>query len=326
MQAVRITHFGAPDVLEVTDLPAPQPGPGQVRVRHEAIGLNFIDTYHRSGLYEVELPFSPGMEAAGVVDAVGEGVSEARLGDSVVYIDRSLGAYAAANIVDQERLIPLPDGIEAQLAAGITLKGMTAQYLVTSTYPVQKGDWVLVHAAAGSTGSIIVQWLRHLGARIIGTAGSAEKTAAAKANGAHHVIDYETQDFVEEVRRITDRRGVDVVFDGVGKATFAGSMACLKTRGTLVSFGNASGAPGPVEPLDLLRSGSIYLTRPSLDHYTQTRDEFLRRAEALFDLVASGVLRLKIANVYPLADAAQAHKDLEARRIRGPSVLIPDQD
>ena len=326
MQAVQITHFGSPDVLEVTDLPAPEPGPGQVRVRHEAIGLNFIDTYHRSGLYEVELPFSPGMEAAGVVDALGEGVSETRLGDRVVYIARSLGAYAAANIVDQERLIPLPDGIEAQLAAGITLKGMTAQYLVTSTYPVKKGDWVLVHAAAGSTGSIIVQWLRHLGARIIGTAGSAEKTAAAKANGAHHVIDYETQDFVEEVRRLTDQRGVDVVFDGVGKATFAGSMACLKTRGTLVSFGNASGAPEPVEPLDLLRSGSIYLTRPSLDHYTQTRDEFLARAEELFDLVASGVLRVKIANVYPLEDAARAHKDLEARRIRGPSVLIPDPD
>ena len=223
MQAVQITHFGAADVLEVTDLPAPQPGPGQVRVRHSAIGLNFIDTYHRSGLYQVELPFSPGMEAAGVVDALGQGVSEARLGDRVVYVARSLGAYAAANIVDQARLIPLPDGIDARLAAGITLKGMTAQYLVTSTFPVKKGHWVLVHAAAGSTGSIIVQWLRHLGARIIGTAGSAEKTAAAKANGAHHVINYEAQDFAEEVRRITDQRGVDVVFDGVGKATFAGS-------------------------------------------------------------------------------------------------------
>ena len=326
MQAVQIHNFGSPDVLEVADLPVPEPGPGQVRVRHIAIGLNFIDTYHRSGLYEVKRPFSPGMEAAGVIDALGEGVSEAKLGDRVVYIARALGAYAAANIVGEENLIPLPNGIDEQLAAGITLKGMTAQYLVTSTYPVKKGDWVLVHAAAGSTGSIIVQWLRHLGAHIIGTAGSAEKTAAAAANGAHHVINYETQDFVEEVRRITDRRGVDVVFDGVGKATFAGSMACLKTRGTLVSFGNASGAPGPVEPLDLLRSGSIYLTRPSLDHYTQTREEFLARAKELFALVASGVLRLKIANVYPLKEAAQAHKDLEARRIRGPSVLVPDQN
>ena len=325
MQVVQIHKFGPAEVLEVTDLPAPQPGPGQVRVRHSAIGLNFIDTYHRSGLYEVELPFTPGMEAAGVVDALGEGVSQARLGDRVVYIERSLGAYAAANIVGEDRLIPLPDGIDQQLAAGLTLKGMTAHYLVTSTYPVKQGDWVLVQAASGATGSIIVQWLAHLGAKIIGTVGSAEKAKAAAANGVDHVINYQTQDFVEHVRRITDQRGVDVVFDGVGKTTFTGSMACLKTRGTLVSFGNASGAPGPVEPLDLLRSGSIYLTRPSLDHYTATREEFLWRAKELFALVSSGVLRVKIANIYPLKEAAQAHKDLEARKIRGLSVLVPDQ-
>jgi NADPH2:quinone reductase len=324
LKAVQITKFGSADVLEVTDLPEPKPGPGQVRVRHKAIGLNFIDTYHRSGLYEVELPFSPGMEAAGVVDAIGEGVSEARLGDRVVYIDRSLGAYAAANIVNEERLIPLPIGVDERLAAGITLKGLTAHYLVTSTFPVKKGHWVLVHAASGATGSIIVQWLAHLGAKIIGTVGSAEKAKAAAAHGAHHVINYEDQDFVEEVRRITDQRGVDVVFDGVGKATNRGSMACLKTRGTMVSFGNASGSPEAIDPLELMSYGSIYFTRPSINHYTLTRDEYLSRAKELFGLVSSGVLRVKLANIYPLEAAAQAHKDLEARRIRGPSILIPD--
>ena len=325
MQAIQIREFGTADVLEVSDLPEPQPGPGEVRVRHIAIGLNFIDTYHRSGLYPLDLPLTPGIEACGVVEAVGEGVSEANPGDRVAYIDWSLGAYGAANIVSAQKLIPLPDGLDPELAAGVTLKGMTAHYLVTSTFPVHKGHWVLVHAAAGSTGSIIVQWLVHLGAHIIGTAGSAEKAAAAKANGAHHVIDYEAEDFVEEVRHITAGRGVDVVFDGVGKATFEGSMACLGVRGTLVSFGNASGPPEPVDPLDLSRAGSVYLTRPSLNHYTRTREELLSRAAELYDLITAGVLRLEIAHRYPLEQAAEAHKNLEGRKIRGPSILIPDQ-
>ncbi|MEE8371000.1 MAG: quinone oxidoreductase [Sphingomonadales bacterium] len=323
MQAIEISEFGPAEVMKYVERPTPEPGPDQVRVRHSAIGLNFIDTYHRSGLYAVELPFTPGTEAAGVIDALGEGVSSAKVGDRVVYNSRSLGAYAEANIVDAEAIIPLPDGVPERLAASLTLKGMTAHYLLKSSFTVSAGDWVLVHAAAGATGSILVQWLVHLGAMVIGTVGSAEKAEAAAKLGAHHVINYQEADFAEEVRRITDGRGVDVVYDGVGKSTARGSMASLKRRGMFVSFGNASGAVEPIAPLELMKAGSIYLTRPTLADFTRTREERLRRAGELFDLISSRVIGAEVANVYPLSDAGQAHKDLEARKIRGLSVLIP---
>jgi NADPH2:quinone reductase len=321
--AIFVEEFGGPEVLTLQDTSASEPGPGQVRIRHEAIGLNFIDTYHRSGLYDVALPFTPGLEAAGIVDAVGPDVSDIEIGQRVVYVAKAPGAYATANVVPAQCVIPVPDRVELKLAAAITLKGLTAQYLVKSTYPVDSGDTVLVHAAAGATGSLLVQWLKHLGAEVIGTVGGSEKVARAKRLGAQKVIDYRTEDFVEAVAEYTDNGGVDVVFDGVGKATLKGSLSCLKPRGTMVSFGNASGAPDPIEPLELMNRGSVYFTRPTLRDYTSTREELLERAADLFAMIESGALDVTVENAYPLEEAARAHSDLAARRTVGPSILIP---
>lgn len=326
MQAVQISEFGGPGAMQLVDLPVPPPGPGEVLVRNEAVGLNFIDCYHRSGLYPIALPFTPGLEGAGVVEAVGEGVAAVSVGDRVVYIEKSLGAYAAATIVAADNLIPLPGGIGSELAAAITLKGLTAHYLCRSTFPVEKGHWALVHAAAGSTGSILVQMLGHLGAQVIATAGGAEKVERTRRLGADHAIDYEAGDFVEAVQKITGGRGVDVVYDGVGRATFSGSLQCLRPRGTMVSFGNASGPVEPLSPLELANAGSLYLTRPTLAHYIANREELMGRAGELFGWISCGVLELAVACRYPLSDAARAHRDLEGRRIPGPPLLIPEQD
>jgi NADPH:quinone reductase len=293
-------------------------------VRHTAVGVNFIDTYHRTGLYPLpELPHALGMEAAGVVEAVGEGVTELAAGDRVAYV-HGPGAYAEARNVPAERLVPLPDPIAEETAAAMMLKGMTVEYLVRRAYPVQPGDTVLLHAAAGGVGLIACQWLRHLGATVIGTVGSEAKAELARAHGCHHPIVYTRDDFVARVRALTAGEGVPVVYDSVGRATFPASLDCLRPRGTFVGFGNASGKPGPFDMGILAQKGSLYLTRPTLFTYTRTRAELLESAGALFDVVRQGVVRVEVRQRWPLAQAAEAHRALEARATTGSTVLTVD--
>ena len=299
------------------------PGPGEVRLRHTAIGLNYIDTYHRSGLYPLKLPTGLGSEAAGVVEALGTGVEDFSVGDRVAYAGGAPGAYAQARVMPSARLVKLPRGIDDRAAAALLLKGMTAQYLLRRTFPLKRGDLALVHAAAGGVGSVLVPWARHLGATVIGTAGSDDKVKRALAAGCHHAINYRRQDFVAEVRAITGGRGVDVVYDAVGKDTFLGSLDCLRPLGMMVSYGNASGKAPAFEPLLLSEKGSLFLTRPTLAHYTARREDLLRTAEELFGVIASGVVKAEIGQTYPLRDAAQAHRDLEARKTIGASLLLP---
>ncbi|PXV70597.1 NADPH:quinone reductase-like Zn-dependent oxidoreductase [Sinimarinibacterium flocculans] len=297
------------------------PGPGEVRVRHHAVGVNFIDTYHRGGLYPVPLPSGLGSEAAGVVETVGEGVTQLRAGDRVAYAGGPLGAYAESRVMPAAPLLKLPDGIGFDTAAAMMLKGLTAQYLLRQTFVVQPGQTILLHAAAGGVGLIAAQWARALGATVIGTVGSDDKAELARAHGCAHVINYRRENVVEHVREITGGRGVPVVYDGVGKDTFFASLDCLAPRGLLVSYGNASGAVPPFALLELSNRGSLYVTRPTLVHYTATRDALEAAAAELFDAVASGAVRIEIAQRYPLADAAIAHADLQARRTTGSIVL-----
>ena len=297
------------------------PGPGEVRVRHHAVGVNFIDTYHRGGLYPVPLPSGLGSEAAGVVETVGEGVTQLRAGDRVAYAGGPLGAYAESRVMPAAPLLKLPDGIGFDTAAAMMLKGLTAQYLLRQTFVVQPGQTILLHAAAGGVGLIAAQWAHALGATVIGTVGSDDKAELARAHGCAHVINYRRENVVEHVREITGGRGVPVVYDGVGKDTFFASLDCLAPRGLLVSYGNASGAVPPFALLELSNRGSLYVTRPTLVHYTATRDALEAAAAELFDAVASGAVRIEIAQRYPLADAAIAHADLQARRTTGSIVL-----
>jgi NADPH2:quinone reductase len=300
------------------------PGPGQVLLRQTAIGLNYIDTYHRTGLYHLPaLPAVLGMEAAGVVEAIGDGVQGLSPGTRVAYASPPVGAYAEARLMPADRLVRLPDAIDDHQAAAMMLKGMTAQYLLRRTYPVKPGDAVLVHAAAGGVGLILCQWANHLGATVIGTVGSEDKAKLASAHGCHHTIVYSREDFSARVRQITDGHGVAVVYDGVGQATFRGSLDCLRPLGMMVSFGNASGPVPPFEPAMLSQKGSLFFTRPTLMHYTASAADLQASARDLFAVVISGNVTVAVHQTYPLADAARAHRDLETRKTRGSTILVP---
>jgi len=301
--AIRIHETGGPEVLRWEEVEVSAPGSGEVTIRNHACGLNFIDTYQRSGLYPVPMPSGLGLEGAGVVEAVGPGVTDLKVGDRVGYCSAPNGAYATHRNYPADRLIKLPDSVDFETAAGMMLQGMTVEFLVRRTYPVKAGDFVLFHAAAGGVGTIAVQWLASLGAVVIGTAGSPEKCATAKALGATHVINYRTEDWVKRVKDITDGKGVHVVYDGVGKDTFLPSLDCLRPRGTMVTFGNASG--------------------PALFHYIASRADLELSASALFDVVTRGVVKVQIGHRYPLQEAAQAHRDLQARKTTGATILIP---
>jgi NADPH:quinone reductase len=322
-KAIRLSRTGGPDVLEWADVEVGEPGPGQARVRHTAVGVNFIDTYHRSGLYPIPLPNGLGSEGAGVVEAVGPGVEVVRPGDRVAYAGGPPGSYSEARVMPAERLVRVPAGVPDEQAAAMMLKGMTVQYLIRRTYKVQPGETVLFHAAAGGVGLIACQWLKALGATVIGAVGSAEKAALARAHGCDHVIDYTREDFAKRVRELTDGRGVPVVYDSVGKSTFPGSLDCLRPLGLLVSFGNSSG-PVPAFELSLLtQKGSLYVTRPTLATYTATRADLEATANDLFAAVASGAVKVEVRHIYALKDAAQVHRDLEGRKTTGSVVMIP---
>lgn len=322
-KAIRIHETGGPDVLKWEDVDVGAPGEGQIRVKHAAVGLNYIDVYHRSGLYPVELPSGIGLEGAGSVEAVGDGVSDLREGDRIAYAAPPIGAYAEARLMPADRVVKVPDGIDDRTAAAMMLQGMTVQYLIRRTYRVQKGDTVLFHAAAGGVGLIACQWLKHLGATVIGTVGSAEKAELAKAHGCTHTINYREEDFAERVRELTDGKGVPVVYDSVGKDTFEGSLKCLRPLGILVGFGNASGAVPPFDLGRLAQLGSLYTTRPTLMTYTAKREDLVTSANELFDVVLSDTVKINVNQTYPLREAAQAHRDLEARKTTGSTVLLP---
>ena len=322
-QAIRISHTGGPEVMTLRSVDLPDPGPGEARIRHTAIGVNFIDTYHRSGLYPVPLPSGIGLEAAGIIETVGQGVTHLRAGDRVAYGNGPLGAYAEAVNAPAHRVTAIPDTVSDEQAAALMLKGMTVRYLFKDTYPLKSGDTVLFHAAAGGVGQIACQWARDLGVTLIATAGSDEKCAIAQELGAAHVINYSTEDVVARVRDITSGTGVQVVYDGVGKATFAMSLDCLASRGLMVSFGNAS---GPVTGVDLgllTQKGSIYITRPSLMHYVASNEDLAANTADVFDALARGAISTSINQRYALNEAVKAHEDLEARRTTGASILIP---
>jgi NADPH2:quinone reductase len=320
---VRFSQHGGPDVLRLEDVSLGDPGEGQVRLRHTAIGVNFIDTYHRSGLYALTLPSGLGSEAAGVVEAVGSGVSFLRPGDRVAYAGGPVGSYCDARVMPADRLVKLPEAIADEQAAAMMLKGMTVQYLIRRTYRVQPGETVLWHAAAGGVGLIACQWLKAIGATVIGTVGSEEKAELARSRGCDHVIVYTRENFTERVRELTGGQGVPVVYDSVGKSTFHGSLDCLRPRGLMVSFGNASGAVPPFELSLLTAKGSLYITRPTLASYTAARAELEATAQELFEIVLSGKVQIEIGSRYRLADVQQVHRDLEGRQTSGAVVMTP---
>jgi len=321
-KAVRFHKTGGPEVLQVEDVQVGEPGPGQARIRHTAIGVNFIDTYQRSGLYPMQLPATAGNEGAGVVEAVGAGVTLVKAGDRVAYTGQ-VGSYSGQRLLPADRLVKIPEGISDEQAASMMLKGMTVQYLIHRTYAVKAGDTVLWHAAAGGVGLIACQWLKAIGATVIGTVGSEDKAKLAKAHGADHVINYSTENFVERVKAITGGKGLPVVYDSVGKTTWEGSLDCLRPLGMMVFFGNAS---GPVPPLNtgiLAQKGSLYVTRPTLMTYTASRADLEMTSKSLFDVVKAGKVKIEISARYKLADAAQAHRDLEGRKTTGSVILLP---
>lgn len=322
MLAIRVHEYGGPEVLRAEQIPVPEPGAGQALVRLEAIGLNFIDVYHRMGAYPSDLPITLGREGAGVVEAVGADVAEVQAGDRVAFA-MVPDTYAGYAVVEAAKLVPVPDGVSSEQAAGVMLQGMTAHYLTHSTYPLQEGESCLVHAAAGGVGHLLVQVAKLRGATVIGTASTPEKVELARAAGADEVIRYTAVDFREETQRLTGGRGVDVVYDSVGKDTFMQSLRCLRPRGYLVLYGQSSGAVEPLDPQILNRYGSLFLTRPSLGHYMLTREELLERAGDLFDWLASGRLAVRIDRSFPLAEAAEAHRYLEGRQTKGKVLLLP---
>ncbi len=323
-KAIRIHNTGGPEVLCWEETEMTPPGPGQVLLKQMAVGLNFIDVYHRTGLYPLgDLPATPGMEGAGVVVALGEGVQGLSVGDRVAYAGLPPGAYAEERLIPAHRLVKLPDGISDRQAAGMMLQGMTVQYLLRSTFHVKPGDTILVHAAAGGVGLIACQWAKHLGATVIGTVGSPEKAELARAHGCDYPLLYRDEDWVARVREITDGEGVPVVYDSIGKDTFMKSLDCLRPLGLMVSFGQASGLIGAFDTGLLAAKGSLFLTRPTLMTYTANREDLLASAGELFDVVMSGAVKIEVKQTYPLAEAARAHQDLEARRTTGSTVLIP---
>lgn len=322
MHAIRFSRTGGPEVLEFVEVETPPPGPGQILVRHQAIGINFIDTYQRSGLYPMKLPSGLGSEAAGVVEAVGNGVTRFKVGDLAAYAGTP-GAYAEANAVVADRAVKIPAGVDARTAAAALLKGMTVEFLIRRLHRVEAGEAILVHAAAGGVGQIMVQWGKALGAVVIATVGSEAKAARVSELGADHVILYRDQDVAAEVRRITEGKGVPVAYDAVGKDTFEGTLKSLARRGLFVSFGNASGPPPPVEARQLMLNGSLFFTRPTMGDYQTTTAELDASAAALFEMVGSGKVKIEIGQTFPLADARKAHEALESRSTIGASLLIP---
>ena len=321
--AIRIHEHGGPEVMKWEAVEVGAPAAKEIRVRHTAVGLNYIDTYHRTGLYKIALPSVIGREGAGVVDAVGSEVTELKVGDRVAYASAPIGSYSEMRLVAADRVVKIPASVTDQQAASMMLKGMTAQYLIRRTYPIKPGDTILFHAAAGGVGLILCQWAKHLGATVIGTVGSEEKATLARANGCDHVINYRTEDFVARVAEITGGKKCAVAYDGVGKDTFMKSLDCVRPRGLVALFGNAS---GKVEPLDLgmlAAKGSLFVTRPTLDTHVATREELVNTANELFDVVGRGIVKLEINQTYALKDAVQAHRDLEARKTTGSTVLLP---
>ncbi len=322
VHAIRIHQAGGPEVMKWESVEVPAPGPGQVRLKQQAVGVNYIDVYQRSGLYKLPLPFVAGSEGAGEVVAVGPGVSDFKVGDRGAYAG-ALGGYAEERVMPADRLVKLPDNIDYKTGAAMMLQGMTVRYLLRETYKVGKGTAMLLHAAAGGIGLIACQWARHLGATIIGTVSTPQKAALAKEHGCTHVINYNTEDFVKRTRELTNGQGVDVVYDAVGKDTYPGSLDCLKPLGLWVSFGNASGAISNFDLLLLSAKGSLYATRPTLGTYVAKRADLLANAGELFDVVGKGIVKINVNHTYPLKDAAQAHRDLEARKTTGSIVLVP---
>jgi NADPH2:quinone reductase len=318
--AIRIHQAGKADVLEWEEVEVGEPGPGQVRLRQEAAGLNFIDVYHRSGLYKQKMPFTPGVEGAGVVETVGADVVNVKPGDRVAYAG-PIGGYAEQRLIDADRVVKLPDGISAEQAAGMMLQGMTAQMLLRSVFPVHEGDTILDHAAAGGVGLIMSQWAAAIGATVIGTVGTQAKAELARAHGCAHPIVYSRQNFVAEVSKITAGQKLPVVYDSVGRDTFLKSLDCLKVRGLMVSFGNASGPPEPIPPNLLAQKGSLYLTRPTLFHYIATREQLEQSAGELFEMVSTGKIKVEVKQRFALKDAAEAHRQLEARKTTGSTIL-----
>jgi NADPH2:quinone reductase len=323
VKAIRIEEFGGPEKMQLVDVTVGEPGPGQIRIRHHACGLNFIDIYQRGGVYPLTLPAILGMEASGVVEAIGEGVTHLRPGDRAAYASAPPGSYAQARVMNAMHVCKLPDAISFETGAAMMLKGLTTQYLFATSAKAKPGDTVLFHAAAGGVGLIACQWAKARGITLIGTAGTDEKCALAKEHGAAHVINYNTQDFVAEVKRITGGKGVSAVMDSVGKATWAGSLDCLSPLGVLITFGNASGKPDPVDPQVLAGKGSLFLTRPTLFTHIASREACQARADELFEMVTSGKVRIRINQTDKRADVAQAHRDLEARKTTGTTILLP---
>lgn len=321
--AIRIHAHGGPEVMRWEEIELPAPRKGEVLVRHSAIGLNFIDCYERSGLYPGKLPLIPGREGAGVVLAVGPGVKGLQEGDRVAYASNVAGSYAEQRLLPADRLVKIPDGVSDRLAAASMLKGMTARFLLRRTYRVKKGTVVVIHAAAGGVGSIATQWARRLGATVIGVVGSDAKAEIARQQGCHEVVVTPREDLAARVKSLTRGRGAEVVYDSVGADTFFQSLDCLRPLGLMVSYGNASGPVPPIAPLELAKRGSLFLTRPTLFHYVARRADLERSAQELFDVIGSGAVRIEIGQTYPLRDVAQAHRDLEARRTVGSSVLLP---
>jgi NADPH2:quinone reductase len=322
VHAIRVHQTGGPEVLTWESVEVGDPGPGQVRLKQHAIGVNYIDTYQRSGLYKLPLPLIPGNEGAGEVAAVGPDVTDFKVGDRGAYAG-AVGGYAEERLMPADRLVKLPDAIDYKTAAAMMLQGMTVRYLLRQTYKVGPSTTMLLHAAAGGIGLIAAQWARHLGATIIGTAGSDDKAKLAKDAGCHHVINYRTEDFVKRTRELTGGRGVDVVYDGVGKDTYPASLDCLKPFGLFVSFGNASGAVQNFDLLALMNKGSLYATRPTLQTYVAKRDDLVANATELFDVVSKGIVKINVNHTYALKDATQAHRDLEGRKTTGSIVLLP---
>ena len=323
VKAICIHETGGPEVMRWEDVEVGKPGPGEVRLRHTAVGLNYIDVYHRSGLYPLpKLPVVIWREATGVVEEVGTGVTSLEPGDRVAYVD-PMGSYAEARLHPADRLVKLPAGISDHTAAAMMLKGLTAQYLLRRTYRVQAGETILVHAAAGGVGLILCDWAKHLAATVIGTVSTEEKAALAQQHGCTHTILYTRENFVERVKEITDGKGVAVVYDSVGKDTFAGSLDCLRPLGMMVSYGNASGKVPPFDLSILMMKGSLFLTRPTLVTYTATREDLEKGCAELFDVVRKSIVKIEVKQTYPLKDAAAAHRDLEARKTSGSTVLLP---
>ncbi len=322
-KSIIIKKNGGPEVLELQEVQIGSPGPDEIKVTNHAIGLNYIDTYHRSGLYPVKLPSGIGLEASGKVEEVGVNVKEFNKGDNIAYASTPLGAYSQQRIIPAKIAVKVPDGISHELAATLMTKGLTTNYLITKTYFLKAGETVLFHAAAGGVGQIFAQWANSIGAKVIGTVGSDEKIKIAKDNGYNEVINYTKHDFAKEVMKLTNNKGVSAVFDGVGKKTFKGSLACLQTRGMMVSFGNASGPLDPVDVPKEIQPKGLYLTRPSIAQYFTSRKELQAGADTVFEKVKFGKIKIKISKKYKLKDAKQAHEDLEARKLTGPAILIP---